>query len=681
MQFSSKLVFSFFYCTSVCLQAAPTWWSDDSYQFVDPSGTENDHAVVLQGQAKQAVAASKTYFDDKFIQFGGAGEDVDTLFVSDWFTTSTYDYNALLNGQLKSIAHPFYVRLEELGIPLSLVGFGSNYTDKFPWTNDDPADDADFSPALIGQVKYVFSFDLNLSQDGDGIPDWWEYVFKTDPDVNTDNSTTDSDGDSRIDITEYIEKTDPTDYYDGTLPTLTIVSGNNQQINPEYSVIEPIVVRVEKDSASLSNAPVEISLAPIDSGEINVEGSTGPNLSARTDGSGELSVKYNPKSDFQGTVIIDFLAQSDINQASVQATLNVIKEITFFLFGGPNQTYFYDGTEVSASGRNYFNQLVGQTAPVVGQFTRLTDLPSGISKIANGSDHTLLLTATGSVYVWGDNFFGQLGLGDFQGRSTPTLVPNLNNVIDVAAGDGFSCFLVDNQDGTTTVYLSGNLQDGLKADVEVSNVPVESGQTNYSHAIKLSASGRHILVLCTDRSVWGWGQNRFGQAAPALTTDSLSEATRIIDSNIVKVATSGDNSLAITDSGELIAWGNTAFDQLKSGTPDVDAETHILGQNVTSAVLGNGFIAYLSDDGLTTAGLNNSGQLGRDTKGQMIAPAATVTRPDTGAITNIISGDRHSVYLTEAGEFYGFGDNRQGALGFGITTQLATPTRLTSNLN
>ena len=248
MQFKSQLIPGILCCVGLQLQAAPAWWSDTDYQLIDVAKTENDNALVVQGQAKQAFAASRSYFDDTFIQFGGAGDNIDALFESSWFTTSTYDYTVLLNGQLKSLAHPFYERLDEIGIPLSLVGFGANYNEQFPWTENDSSDDADYVPALIGQVKHVFSFDLNFSQDGDTIPDWWEYVFQTDPDVNTDNSATDSDGDSRTDATEYTEKTDPTDYYDGTLPTLTIVSGDNQQVTGNNPTIDPIVVRVDKNS-------------------------------------------------------------------------------------------------------------------------------------------------------------------------------------------------------------------------------------------------------------------------------------------------------------------------------------------------------------------------------------------------------------------------------------------------
>jgi alpha-tubulin suppressor-like RCC1 family protein len=683
MHYKFKLILSFFCCIGLCLQAAPQWWSGTDYQLIDTAKTENDDAVVLQGQGKQAFAASKSYFDDSFGQFGGAGEDIDTLFESSWFTTSTYDYYVLLNGQLKSLAHPFYVRFDELGIPLSLIGFSSDYTGEFPWT-DNTSDNADYSPALIGQVKYVFSFDLSLSQDGDSIPDWWEYIFGTDPTVDTDNSTTDSDGDARFDSLEYAEKTDPTDYYDGTLPTLTIVSGDNQQVTAGTSAAEPVVIRVDKDAAFLPNAPLEISLAALNSGELSVGAtSTVSNLSARTNIAGELAIDYSADSSYEGAVTIEILAQSGSHQIiTVQAVLNVIRELSLSLFSGVSQTYIYDGTNISGAGHNESGQLAGQTDAAVDQFSEFSGLPAGIVKIATGVHHALALTASGDVYVWGDNFFGQLGLGDFQGRAAPALVPTLSNVIDISAGDGFSSFLIDDGDGTTTIYLSGNLRDGLKTDAELTNLPLAAGQSTHPEAMKLAASGRHLLILCTDGSVWGWGQNTFGQVSPAFVDSYLPVATLIIDSNVVAITTSPDNSLAITSTGELQAWGNTAFDQLESGILDPETGVYTLGQGVAHATLGNGFIAYLDgSDVLMTAGLNDSGQLGRDTGTQTVSSAALVTRPVSDPIVTFVSGDRYLVYLTDTDEFYGFGDNSQGALGVGAVEQLNSPTLLTPNLN
>jgi alpha-tubulin suppressor-like RCC1 family protein len=687
MRYKFQLALGLICAVAIPAQSAPNWWSDPDYRLIDSNQTTSDNALVLQGQAKQAFAASKSYFDDELIQFGGAGEGVDALFSSTIFTNSDYDYHVLLNGQLKALAHPFYLRLDELGIPLSLVGFGPDYTGEFPWTDDDLSDDADNSPALIGQVKYVYSFDLSLSQDGDSIPDWWEYIFAIDPSVNIDNTTTDSDGDLRLDLTEYNEKTNPTDYYDGMLPSLTIVSGDGQTVVSGVSAADPIVVRVDGTNANpLENAPLEVSVSPLSSGTIQVNNVLlTPGTSIRTDSAGEVAVDFTVDDGFFGEVVrINFLARSGNQQAVVQALLNVLQQpLSFSLFAGVYQTYALKNESISGAGLNRTGQIPGQSEILVDQFSTVSGLPSGIVKMTGGADHVLALTADGFVYSWGDNFSGQLGLGSFDAVSTPTQVALAGSVIDVATGDGFSCFLVDAGSGAPVLYLAGDLR-GLNAGDQLEATPVSLDMSDFSGSplLEVAASGRRILVRDSGGAVWAWGDNRFGQSDPGRSEFSLSSPVQIVSENATGIYASPDASLALLENGSLLGWGNSSFGQLGAISTESRAPV-TLATNVVHAAVGNGFVAYVTGaNELYTAGLNHHGQLGRDTASAQIASVDLVTLLTIDGIMDLAVGDRHLIYLTNSNEnpLYGFGDNRFGALGEGSAPKVSTPTLLTHNL-
>ncbi len=45
---------------------------------------------------------------------------------------------------------------------------------------------------------------------------------------------------------------------------------------------------------------------------------------------------------------------------------------------------------------------------------------SAVVIIAPGDYHTCAVLASGGVYCWGDNFYGQLGTGDTTARLIPT---------------------------------------------------------------------------------------------------------------------------------------------------------------------------------------------------------------------------------------------------------------------
>jgi len=704
-----RLIFIFIvFSGAVNLRAVvPAWWVEqnvvpDAVDQTDPASIATNYQPALLGQAKHM--AYQAYLAIEAQPGVSAGPTIETLF-TDFSTDPADNYVPLLIGQLKFISQPFYQRFDELGIPLSLIGFAPDSDGIFPWT-DDLADDANYAPALLGQLKYVFSFDLSLSQDGDSIPDWWEYKFGTDPSVDTDNSTSDADGDGRLDATEYAEHTNPADYYDSALPNLTLVSGDGQTIVSGATTSAPIVVRVADDSeAPLQNAPLEIALSPVQSGALqnatvpqvttlfgfltpatlaNLQTAIGPQattLAVRTDTAGEIALDFSAATDFTGAVTIDFLARSGESQITLQALLTVVQaQLLQNLFAGVNQTFLQTNQTIQAAGQNAAGQISGALTSQVTTFTQLPELPSSMVKCISSSDHTLALTAGGEVYAWGDNFSGQLGLGDNVGRLTPTRIPNLVNVVDIAVGDGFSSFLVDNLDGSTTIWLAGNLANGLQAGGGIARLPVAAAQTSFPHPAQLAASGRHLLVRCVDGSVWGWGNNALGQVAPASSDVQIATAVQIIASGAADINTSPDMSMAILDNGELLAWGNTAFEQFAGGTA---ASTGLfkLSENVLNATIGNGFIACVAGSGsLLTAGLNDAGQLGRDTAAAVAAPIAPVTLPTADSITALVAGDRHLVYTTNASELYGFGDNRQGALGAGNTQSFIIPTLLNANL-
>ena len=56
------------------------------------------------------------------------------------------------------------------------------------------------------------------------------------------------------------------------------------------------------------------------------------------------------------------------------------------------------------------------------------------SSVANGSYHTTALKTDGTLWIWGYNSFGQLGLGDTTKRSSPVQVGTLTTWSSVAGG-------------------------------------------------------------------------------------------------------------------------------------------------------------------------------------------------------------------------------------------------------
>ncbi len=189
----------------VLIGAEPSWWQQRGVFAVEPV---DDFAVVNHGQLKHIAKQAKAELDAELS--GGAGTAIAAM-VGAWDSPAqgTDDYAPINVGQLKAVAKPFYDRLK---LP-------------YPWAGAPAGAADDFAVANVGQLKRVFAFDPaslpvnDLDTDGDGLPDWFEALLGTDPDMY------DSDEDGTSDGEEYASGRDPLDsYYSGSPVSLVITS-------------------------------------------------------------------------------------------------------------------------------------------------------------------------------------------------------------------------------------------------------------------------------------------------------------------------------------------------------------------------------------------------------------------------------------------------------------------------
>jgi hypothetical protein len=144
-----------------------------------------------------------------------------------------------------------------------------------------------------------------------------------------------------------------------------------------------------------------------------------------------------------------------------------------------------------------------------------------ITAVSGGYYHSMALRSDGTVWTWGDNQVGQLGLGyaDTASHPTPEMVPGLNGVTAIAAGYWHSLAL--KSDGTVWAWgrnLDGQLGNGNTADqYSPVQVTVVSGLVR-----SIAAGAYHNLAVLSDRSLVVWGWNGYSQLNPPQGLDKAS---------------------------------------------------------------------------------------------------------------------------------------------------------------
>jgi alpha-tubulin suppressor-like RCC1 family protein len=316
-----------------------------------------------------------------------------------------------------------------------------------------------------------------------------------------------------------------------------------------------------------------------------------------------------------------------------------------------------DGTVV-AWGMNLYGQLGDNT-----RVDKSTPVPvqnlNNIIAIAAGENHSIALKGDGSVWVWGDNSSGQLGNSSSGGYiTTPMQVSNLTNIKAIATKHRHNLAL--KTDGSLWGWGANNAgQLGIGTTTN-SNVPVQISSITAVTAI--SAGTNHSLAVKQDGSTWAWGNNNDGQLGDKSYTNRNTPVKVSNLTNVTDVAAGANHSLAITQNGEIWSWGNNYYGQLGySGSNFVNEPTKINTlSGITGITSGNNHNLALKQDGsVFTWGNNEFGQLADGTKIDRTIPNQVISLKN---ISTVSAGHNHSVALKEGSTNWAWGCNQYNKL-------------------
>jgi len=219
-----------------------------------------------------------------------------------------------------------------------------------------------------------------------------------------------------------------------------------------------------------------------------------------------------------------------------------------------------DGS-VWAWGTNRDGELGLGTNNLVSAPQRVANVTNVIS-VSAGALHSLAVQSSGMVWAWGLNSDGRLGNGTFTTSTNPVPVSRITNAVMVAAGGSHSLAVLAN--GQVMAWgsnLGGQLGTGNTIST---NQPVQAG--SFTNVITVVAGTNFSLALTANGNVWSWGTNNLGQLGLGSTTGQLSPVQITTLSNIVQITAGGSHCLAVNNSGVVYAWGRNAEGQLGDGT-------------------------------------------------------------------------------------------------------------------
>ncbi|MEY8333207.1 Ig-like domain-containing protein [Lachnospiraceae bacterium 47-T17] len=277
-----------------------------------------------------------------------------------------------------------------------------------------------------------------------------------------------------------------------------------------------------------------------------------------------------------------------------------------------------------------------------------------VQTLSLGASHSGAITEDGSLYMWGYNYYGELGDGTRTSRNTPVKV--LDHVVSVSLGYYRSGAITE--DGSLYMWgnnFHGELGDGTRTS---RYTPLKV----LDHVVSVSLGSSHSGAITEDGSLYMWGYNFYGELGDGTTTDRYTPV-KVLD-HVESVSLGEYYSGAITEDGSLYMWGYNTFGRLGDGTT-TDRYTPVkMLDHVVSVSLGRSHSGAITEDGsLYMWGYNYNGKLGDGTTTDRYTPVKVLDH-----VESVSLGYFHSGAITEDGSLYMWGDNSCGQLGDGGTT-------------
>ena len=298
------------------------------------------------------------------------------------------------------------------------------------------------------------------------------------------------------------------------------------------------------------------------------------------------------------------------------------------------------------------------------------------SQVVGGSIHSLALQSPGTLWAWGYNALGQLGLSDLTNRSSPVQVGALSIWTKAACGGYHSLAIQSN--GTLWAWgYGGNGQLGNNNSSGIMSSPIQVGAL--SVWTKVACGGANSLAIQSNGTLWAWGYNGSGQLGQNTAGTNYSSPVQVGTLSVwTQIACGYYSTAGIQSNGTLWAWGNNAYGQLGQGNTTNYSSPVQVGSLSTWTQIACGYYstAGIQSNGTLWAWGNNSyGQLGTSNQINYSSPVQVGTASNW---VKVSGGQNNSTAIQNNSTQWIWGNNSYGQLGY---TAIVAPIQIDTQSN
>ncbi|CAG9769064.1 unnamed protein product [Ceutorhynchus assimilis] len=311
--------------------------------------------------------------------------------------------------------------------------------------------------------------------------------------------------------------------------------------------------------------------------------------------------------------------------------------------------------------------------------------PQDIVSISAGAGHTLILDTSGRVYCCGWNSKGQLGLSDDTLRFTQIGILKEFKIVQISCGWDFSAAV--SECGKQFVWGNNQFtQLGLSKSITCTGIPsrLQVSQKLATGFKKVSCGLRHSAMITKEGGLLVAGTGAKGQLGLGDDFDDNNylSITRVPDmEQIISVASGQHHTLALKDNGTVLSWGENKFGQL--GVDPNVGSSFVPLEAFHHEGLQDVYAGWTHSAALTVTG--EVFTWGRPTYGQLgderDVPYKPEKVPTLSDVKQLSVGSEHNLALTKDNKLYSWGWNEHGSCGTGDKKDVKVPTQILSQKN
>ncbi|KAM9133414.1 putative E3 ubiquitin-protein ligase HERC4 isoform 1-T3 [Pangshura tecta] len=243
-----------------------------------------------------------------------------------------------------------------------------------------------------------------------------------------------------------------------------------------------------------------------------------------------------------------------------------------------------------------------------------------IVSVSCGEAHTLALNDKGQVYAWGLATDGQLGLpGTEECIRIPRNIKSLSDIQIMQVACGY-CHSLALSKGSEVYSWGQNKygQLGIGYEFKKQTSPQLIKSLRGIPFAQIAAGGAHSFVLTLSGAIFGWGRNKFGQLG--LNDENDRYVPNLLKSlrsqKIIHICCGEDHTAALTKEGGVFTFGAGGYGQLGHNSTSHEINPRkvfeLMGSIVTQIACGRQHTsAFVPSSGrIYSFGLGGNGQLG-----------------------------------------------------------------------